>query len=241
MNGDTGDYKVTLPVYQGPLDLLLFLIHKDEIDIYDIPIADITEQYMRYLHLMQELNLAVAGDFFVMAATLMEIKSAMLLPRGSSAALEDVEDPRATLVERLIEYKKYREAARELADLEFHQIQKFPAGGGIIDSDGDEEYTEPLSAFLLLSALQEVLDRYREPELHIPGAEGPTLEEQIEYITGELSRSSGAVKFTSLLHTSRVFIVVTFLALLELLKRRQIRVVQEGMFSEIYIQTAESI
>ncbi|MCP4230851.1 MAG: segregation/condensation protein A [bacterium] len=238
MMSEVNSYRVALPIYQGPLDLLLFLIRKEEMDIYDIPIARITGQYIEYVDFMQELNLAVAGDFFVMSATLMEIKSAMLLPRGSVDEDDEIEDPRLELVEKLLEYKKYRNAAGELAELESEQAMKFPAGGSVIRRNGDEE-KEPENAFILLTALKDVLERYSEPDFIIPAAEGPTLDEQIEYIRGELAAKKGQVRFEALLHTSRIFIIVTFLALLELLKRGEIRVLQEIAFDEIYIQSAE--
>jgi segregation and condensation protein A len=115
---------------------------------------------------------------------------------------------------------------------------KFPAGGSVIRRNGDEE-KEPESAFILLSALKDVLDRYREPDFVVPTAEGPTLDEQIAYIRSELLANKGQVLFQALLHTSRIFIIITFLALLELLKRGEIRVLQESNFDEIYIQSAE--
>lgn len=239
MNPETDNYRVALSVYQGPLDLLLFLIRKEEIDIYDIPIARITGQYIDYVNLMQELNLSVAGDFFVMSATLMEIKSAMLLPRGSVDGDGELEDPRLALVEKLLEYKKYRNVAGELAEMEAHQAMKFPAGGSFVHDNGHEK-EEPESAYILLTALKDVLDRYSEPEFRVPVAEGPTLDEQIEYIKKELKINRGSVSFKSLMHTSRIFIIVTFLALLELLKRHELRVVQESSFDEIYIKTAEN-
>jgi len=239
MNSEVDNYRVTLPVYQGPLDLLLFLIRKEEIDIYNIPIARITGQYIDYVNLMTELNLSVAGDFFVMSATLMEIKSAMLLPRGSVDEDGELEDPRLALVEKLLEYKKYRNAAGELADMEAVQSMKFPAGGAVIRRNGDEE-KEPESAFILLTALKDVLDRYSEPEFRVPVAEGPTLDEQIDYIKSELEKNRGQVSFKSLMHTSRIFIVVTFLAMLELLKRHEVRVYQESAFDEIYLQIIEN-
>ncbi len=162
----------------------------------------------------------------------------MLLPRGSVDDNGEIEDPRLALVEKLLEYKKYRNAAGELAEMEAHQAMKFPAGGSFEYENGKEK-GEPENAFILLTALKDVLDRYSEPEFRIPVAEGPTLDEQIEYIRNELEKGRGSVSFKSLMHTSRIFIIVTFLALLELLKRHEIRVFQERAFDEIYIKASE--
>jgi segregation and condensation protein A len=225
------DYRVKLPVYEGPLDLLLFLIQKDEIDIYDIPIAHITEQYLSYLELMEELQLAVAGEFFVMAATLMEIKSAMLLPRAEVPAGE-LEDPRAALVAQLLEYRKYKNAAAALTERESDQMSKYPAGGdGRFVNEGEEG--EPI--FALLRAFREVLARAPEARDVMPGRHGPTLEERIKYLRGRLKSAGGRVRFEDLFEGPRLVVVVTFLALLELLRIGECRVRQDRTFEEIWV------
>jgi segregation and condensation protein A len=226
------DYRVKLPVYEGPLDLLLFLIQEDEIDIYDIPISRITEQYVAYLDLMQELNLAVAGEFFVMAATLMEIKSAMLLPRAEVPAGEEVEDPRAALVARLLEYRKYKNAAGTLSRREAEQDLKYPAGG-----DGRLGDTAAVgeSIFVLLNALRDVLARVPEAREVVPARRGPTLEQQIGYLRDRLKNAGGRVRFEELFEGPRIVIVVTFLALLELLRAGECRVRQDRAFEQIWI------
>ncbi|NIT36377.1 MAG: segregation/condensation protein A [candidate division Zixibacteria bacterium] len=226
------DYRVKLPVYEGPLDLLLFLIQKDEIDIYDIPISRITEQYVAYLELMQELNLALAGEFFVMAATLMEIKSAMLLPRAEVPAGEEMEDPRAALVARLLEYRKYKSAAGTLSRREAEQDLKYPAGG-----DGRLGDTAAVggSIFVLLNALRDVLARAPEAREVVPGRRGPTLEQQIDYLRDRLKGAGGRVRFEDLFEGARIVIVITFLALLELLRAGECRVRQDRTFGQIWV------
>ena len=125
-------YKVKLEVFEGPLDLLLYLIKKEEVDIYDIPIAKITDQYLEYMELMQLLDLNIAGEFLVMAATLMHIKSKLLLPPDQTETAQEEEDPRAELVRRLLEYKKFKEAASELSHMESHQKHFFArVGSGV--------------------------------------------------------------------------------------------------------------
>jgi len=225
------EYRVKLPVYEGPLDLLLFLIDKDEIDVYDIPIAHVTEQYLSYLDLMEELNLAVAGEFFVMAATLMEIKSAMLLPRAEVPA-GDAEDPRAALVAQLLEYQKYKSAAGALVEREAEQISKYPAGG---DGRFSNECEEGESIFALLKAFREVLARAPETREVMPGRRGPTLEERLTYVRGRLKGEGVRVRFEDLFEGSRIVVVVTFLALLEMLRAGECRVRQDKTFDEIWV------
>ncbi len=226
------DYRVRLPVYEGPLDLLLFLIQKEEIDIFDIPISRITEQYIAYLELMQELDLAVAGEFFVMAATLMEIKSAMLLPQADVSAGEEVEDPRAALVAQLLEYRRYKGAAGELSERESEQALKYPAGGdGRFGAEGGGRE----SLFILLDALRGVLARAPEARDVVPGRRGPTLEEQLAYVRRRLKSAGGRVRFDELFEGARIVVVVTFLALLELLRVGECRVRQDRTFGEIWI------
>lgn len=226
------DYRVKLPVYEGPLDLLLFLIQRDEIDIYDIPISRITEQYVAYLDLMQELNLAVAGEFFVMAATLMEIKSAMLLPRAEVPAGEEMEDPRAALVARLLEYRKYKNAVGTLSRREAEQDLKYPAGGDGRFGD-TAAVAEPI--FVLLNALRDVLARAPEARDVLPARRGPTLEQQIDYVRDRLKSAGGRVRFEELFEGPRIVVVVTFLALLELLRAGECRVRQDRAFEQIWV------
>src|SRR5437773_7763124 len=157
------DYKVKLEVFEGPLDLLLYLIKKEEVDIYDIPIERITNQYMEYLTLMKLLNLEVAGEFLVMAATLMYIKSRMLLPvdqQVTDSEAEEGEDPRWELIRQLVEYKKFKDAALQLAQREEEQAKIFPrrAGDAAIEADAEVPLAE-VSIFDLINAFNEVLKK----------------------------------------------------------------------------------
>jgi segregation and condensation protein A len=213
-------------VYEGPLDLLLFLIQKDEIDIYDIPVSRVTEQYIAYLELMQELDLAVAGEFFVMAATLMEIKSANV------PTAEGLDDPRAALVAQLLEYQRFKGAAGELAEREAEQSLKYPAGGdGRFGGGG----ASGESIFILLDALRGVLARAPEARDVVPGLRGPTIEERLAHVRRRLKDEGGRVRFDALFEGPRIVIIVTFLALLELLRAGECRVRQDRTFDEIWI------
>ncbi|UCE26947.1 MAG: segregation/condensation protein A [Candidatus Coatesbacteria bacterium] len=228
------DWKVELPIYEGPLDLLLFLINKNEVDVYDIPVARITEEYLDYIRLFEELDIALAGEFFVMAATLMEIKSAVMLPRAEPEAA-DFEDPRAELVKQLLEYKRYREAAGELAELAEARSKRFPVGG-----DGDNlprgETGGSVSVFALITAFKEVMERSVTPDLFVPSTEGPTVEEQVEVIRSKLAGVGGRVRFGDLFEPGpKIVIIVTFLALLEVLKKGEARAEQNNPFGEIWL------
>lgn len=228
------DWKVELPIYEGPLDLLIFLINKNEVNIYDIPIARITEEYLDYIKLMKELDIALAGEFFVMAATLMEIKSAVLLPRAEPEVGE-FEDPRAELVKQLLEYKKYREAAGDLAEMAEARSKRFPVGG-----DGDNlsrgEQGDSVSVFALITAFKDLMERSVTTDVLVPSTEGPSVEEQVETIRLKLAKAGKRVRFAELFEAGpKVVIIVTFLALLELLKTGEVRAEQENPFGEIWV------
>lgn len=230
-------YTVKLDLYEGPLDLLLCLIRKHEIDIYDIPIADITEQYLDHLALMQTLNLDVAGDFFVTAATLIMIKSRMLLPTPPEADETcEQEDPRTDLVRQLLEYEAYREAAGELREREFAYSNVFWRDG--VDGTslfGEEEFIE-VSLFDLMEAFQSVLKRLGDREPQEVFADEITVVEKITSILDQLELCA-RISFFSLFSesSSKLEIIATFLALLELIKLRTICAVQSKEFGEIYI------
>lgn len=234
------DWKVELPIYEGPLDLLLFLINKNEVDIYDIPIARITEEYLDYIKLIEELDIAVAGEFFVMAATLMEIKSAVMLPRVEPE-VGDFEDPRAELVKQLLEYKKYRDVAGELAEMADIRSKRFPVGG-----DGDniprDETGAVVSVFALIKAFKEVMDRVVSADLLVPSTEGPTVEERVEVIRSKLTEAGGRIRFVEFFEAGpRILIIVTFLALLEILKKGEARAEQDGPFGEIWVVPVNTV
>ncbi|NLL83369.1 MAG: segregation/condensation protein A [Lentisphaerae bacterium] len=241
------DYKVDLEVFEGPLDLLLYLIRRDELDIYDIPIERITSQYMEYLGVMRMLDLGIAGEFLVMAATLMMIKSRMLLPveRRRSEGEEPVDewvDPRLDLVRQLIEYKKFKDAASQLQHLELLQGEVFAFGG-----DGPEFESEPdpmqrlgdIGLFDLLTAFQEVLQRAPEEDLSYVPPISWSVPDKMEVIL-TATRQGGEVAFSRLFNpeSQRGEVIVTFLALLELLRLRQISLCQHAPFMEIVVMEA---
>lgn len=234
------DYKVRLEVFEGPLDLLLYLIKKEEVDIYDIPIERITNQYMEYLSLMQLLNLEVAGEFLVMAATLMYIKSRMLLPADQQATdpqTEEGEDPRWELIRQLIEYKKFKEAAAQLARREEEQsliYPRQPASDLALETEREIPLAE-VSIFDLINAFQQVLKKAAEREdFREIIEERYTVSDKIEEILF-LMRERTELLFDDLFtHAkSRAEVVVTFLAMLELIRLRRLRVEQPQPFGPI--------
>lgn len=236
------DYKVKLEVFEGPLDLLLYLIKKEEVDIYDIPIERITNQYMEYLSLMKLLNLEVAGEFLVMAATLMYIKSRLLLPADQQIAdpeAEDGEDPRWELIRQLVEYKKFKDAAAQLARREDEQAKIFPRRGGDdagVESDKEVPLAE-VSIFDLINAFQQVLKKAGDrEEFREIVEERFTVSDKIEEILYTL-RDRTELRFGDLFEkaSSRTEAVVTFLALLELIRLKRLKVRQPEAFGEIQV------
>ncbi len=237
------DYKVQLEVFEGPLDLLLYLIKKDEVDIYDIPIGNITDQYMEYLKLMKVLDLNIAGDFIVMSATLMLIKSRMLLPveERKDDAEEEEEDPRWDLVRQLVEYKKFKDAADHLEDLELHMENVFSRESEHVELGAPPDVDlKDASIFDLISALNEALGRVQEEDLQEIFAEEYTVGQKVTFIVENLkvvSRMCVSDLFGGM--TSRQEIVCTFLAVLELIKLNKIACVQDDHFSDIMVETRE--
>lgn len=236
-------YSIKLEAFEGPLDLLLHLIREHEIDIYDIPIAQITEQYLEYLSFMESLDLGLAGEFMEMAATLIRIKVQMLLPVQADEG-EDEEDPRNQLVRKLVEYKKFKEAARSLSDFEEDRKQFFPRGVDPRDyRDPDEgidteELLRDVTLFDLVDCLRDVLSRIPPRiESHAVDLDVTTVEEQIGRIRSVLS-SSGRMLFASLFEgsSSRAEVVTTFIALLELIRIGVVRATQESIFGQILLE-----
>lgn len=234
------DYKVKLEIFEGPLDLLLFLIKRDEIDIYDISIERITRQYLEYLQAFKELNIDLAGEFVVMAANLIYLKSRSLLPADQQTPDEDAEedDPRWELIRQLIEYKKFKEAAAQLHARELEQERIFTRDGGSAAAVAEAPLRlGEVGIFQLINAFQNVIKRVeaREDLREIFG-EHFTVSDKIETI---LQRVAGGarLRFSDLFGViaSRVEIVVTFLALLELIRLKQIRATQTSPFDEIEI------
>lgn len=221
------------------MDLLLHLIKKNEVSITDIPIATITEQYLATLELMQSLNLDVAGEFLVMAATLIHIKSRMLLPPGEEEDEEEEGgDPREELARRLLEYQRFKEAAGELEKRDILKRDVFvrPAE---VPEEVEPGGFEGVSLFDLISALRHVLERFPEERIHEVTLERITVREKMNFLLDDLHRR-GKIIFQSLFETaaSRLEVVVTFLAMLELVKIRAIRVLQEEKEGPIAIELA---
>lgn len=233
--------KVKLESFEGPLDLLLFLIKKNEIDIYDIPIAVITQQYLEYLEMMKNLNLDVAGEFLLMAATLLHIKSRMLLPAPEEDQAEDgkeEEDPRAELVRRLLEYQRFKEAALELTKGPMLDREVFIRNffGEKPLEGGEEDVSEEASLFELLEAMKKVLQGLPPEEFQEISVEHLNIKDKILQIMDRLWEVD-SVAFGELFvpSTPRREVVLTFLALLELLRLRMIRAYQAESFGTIRI------
>jgi segregation and condensation protein A len=226
---------VRLPVFEGPLDLLLYLIRRDKVDIYDIPIGPITERYLGMLHLMKELDLDVAGDFLVMAATLMRIKVRMLLPTWPEDD-EDEEDPRNDLVRQLLEYRRFKEAASALKDKE--EARRLVFGRGFVPrfAPDAEVDLEPVSHFLLIDVMREVLARVGERFFYEVELEDVRIEEKMALVRRELEEK-GRVLFIDLISRfpRRLHVVVTFMAILEMSRLGQIALAQEAAFRQIWI------
>jgi segregation and condensation protein A len=237
------EYKVNLEVFEGPLDLLLYLIKKDEVDIYDIPIGKITTQYMEYLELMKILNLEIAGDFIVMAATLMVIKSRLLLPDEDRGPVEedDEDDPRWDLVRQLVEYKKFKDAAGFLGQLEEIQENVFSREGEHVELGARPEIgMSDVSIFDLISALNQALDRAPKEELNEIFAEQFTVSEKVDHLL-KLTQNGKPLTLGRLFRDmrSRQEIVCTFLAVLELMKLNRLAARQADHFGEIVIEQIE--
>ena len=231
--------RVQLEIFEGPLDLLLHLIKKNEVSITDIPIATVTEQYLATLDLMQTFNLDVAGEFLVMAATLIHIKSRELLPGDDEQPDEDEGvDPRAELVRRLLEYQRYKEAAAELEQREVLTRDVFVRAAAPVEAAGPREFRD-VSVFELLGALKRVIDRLPKDTVHEVTLEKITVREKMTLLLDTL-RSESRLTFESLFAAvrSRMEIVVTFLAMLELVKVRAIRIFQDVPGGEIAIEAA---
>ena len=231
--------RVQLEIFEGPLDLLLHLIKKNEVSITDIPIAAITEQYLATMELMQTLNLDVAGEFLVMAATLIHIKSRELLPGGDEEPEEDEGvDPRAELVRRLLEYQRYKEAAAQLEQREVLTRDVFIRASPPVEEAGPREFRE-VSVFELLGALKRVIDRLPKDAVHEVTLDKITVREKMTVLLDKL-RNERRVIFESLFAEvkSRLEIVVTFLAMLELVKVRAICIFQDEPEGEIVIEAA---
>jgi segregation and condensation protein A len=231
--------RILLPLFEGPLDLLLYLIKRDKIDIHDIPIAPITRQYMEYLELMRQLNLDVAGEFMVMAATLIHIKSKMLVPIEPTEAEgeEEAVDPREELVRRLLEFQRYKEAAGVLHQQAQIRAAQWTRPDAVLPKfdDAGEEMLEA-GLYDLVSAFKELLERRKTLLAHEVEAEGPPVEQRMEELLA-LLREGESLEFLELFASldTKSAMIVTFLALLELIRLKRVRVYQRGMFGAIRV------
>ena len=230
--------RIHLPVFEGPLDLLLYLIRKDEIDIHDIPIAPITRQYMEYLDLMRELNLDVAGEFMVMAATLIHIKSKMLVPVDPTEALgEPQEDAREALVQRLLEFQRYKDAAGVLHQRGEIRAATWTRPAGVLPAfdDAGEEILEA-GLFDLISAFKELLERRKTLLAHEVAGQGKTVDERMAELL-DLIREGQSLELLEMFSAleTKADMILTFLALLELIRLRRVKVYQRGLFGGIRV------
>lgn len=245
-------YHVKIDAFEGPLDLLLHLINRLEIDIYDIPVSEITEQYMLYIHTMQELQLDIASEYLVMAATLLSIKSRMLLPKHEEELFDDEfgeepeDDPREELMRRLIEYRVYKEAAQDLRALEEDRSQIFTKAPSDLSEYGTKSVNQTdslnVSLYDMLGAFQKMLRRkkiQKPVQTKITRQEIP-IEKRMEEILRDLQENPGRRRFADLFPiNSKNHLVVTFLAILELMKSHKILIEQENNFADIYIMGSE--
>lgn len=245
---DGGDlepkYHIRMPIFDGPMELLLHLIRKSEVDIHDIPIADITKQYLEILEVMQELNLDLAGEFLLMAATLIHIKSKMLLPPPHEDGTEDEEseDPRAVLVARLLEYERYKEAAQQLHQQEEIRnatwarpdTTQLPPEG--VDPQEAQESLIEVDLFELISAFREVLERVRQRADLVFEREAISIEEMIRRLDERLEAKAQCT-FVELFSDAadRPTVIVTFLAILEMVRLRKLKIYQQQLFGTIHV------
>ncbi|GAF23375.1 MULTISPECIES: segregation/condensation protein A [Shouchella] len=240
-------YNVKTPLFEGPLDLLLHLISQAEVDIYDIPVATITDQYLDFIHTMQELELDIASEYLVMAATLLQIKSQMLLPKPEELFDESEqwleEDPRDELVEQLIEYKTYKEAAKHLKDQEevrhsLHTRKPEELDHFLTDEEERQLQIQNVTLVDMLGAFQKMLQRnaWNRPKTKVVHTEEQSVEQRIVELLDKLDETYGPTRFSDLVEPDdRSSMIVSFLAILELIKTSTIYCVQDQSFDEITI------
>jgi segregation and condensation protein A len=239
------EYKVKFEVFEGPLDLLLYLIKKEEVDIYEVNLTSLATQFIQYIDTMRLLDLEIAGEFLVMASTLMYIKSRELLPvdqQVHAEGEEEGEDPRWELIRQLVEYKKFKDAAAQLASLESRQEDVFPRVPSKLEFASEPPPRSEASLFDLLNAVNTVLQRFgQRPEQRDIFEDKWSVSEKIEFLMRAISEQP-ALRFSQLFEkvTSRAEVVVTFLALLELIRLKQIAAVQAEAFGEIELHRVDA-
>ncbi len=234
-------YKLKLPNFEGPFDLLLYFIKRDELNIYDIPIARITVEFLKYIRVMKYFDLELAGEFIVMAATLMYIKTQMLLPRDEADEASEAEDPRTQLVQRLLEYKKFKEAAYNLQEFEdsqkyIHYRKMFDSDQKMVEDNSQNTYANA-NLFDLLKAFRKVMDKkdiIEEPQ-HIVNLFPVTVEEKSKEMLDFLNKKKRIVFSQYIANSSKPIIVITFLTILDLIRKKLIFCQQEEAFDDIVI------
>jgi len=233
-------YKVKLETFEGPLDLLLFLIKKNEVDIYDIPVSKITKQYLEYLEIIQLLDIEAASDFILLASTLLQIKAQMLLPKPSIEVEDEViEDPRQELVYRLLEYKRFKDVANDLSEKEEYSRKLYTRGSFKIDRYGfeDELIERPdVSLFDLVSAFKTIVEKNKKVPIHRVVELNVNLDERIDFVVNKI-KDKGKIKFVDLFDKAedKIVWIVTFIAILELIKNQVIDAIQPETFGDIFL------
>ncbi|MDQ7054910.1 MAG: segregation/condensation protein A [candidate division KSB1 bacterium] len=236
-------YRVQLENFEGPLDLLLYLIKKNEVDLFNIPISEITRQYLEYIEIIQMLDLEGASDFILMAATLIRIKAKMLLPKPPvDMDEEEEEDPREELVRRLLEYQRFKEVAIKMADYESQRQLLYTRR--YFDQHMEPEpqdWWDPKTSYTLFDlmwAFKEILQKAPKVTQHSVEQIPVTIDDQIGYILRQLDQNEGQLLFYELLEKlkKRIIMIVTFLSLLELIRRGEVEVTQSSTFGEIWVR-----
>jgi len=232
-------YKIKLDLFEGPLDLLLYLVKKDHLNIYDIPIAEVTEQYLNYLELMKCLDLNIAGEFLVMAATLIQIKSKMLLPAQETEQEQEQLDPREELVQQLLEYERFKQIAQELRQREQSQQEVFKrpkATVSIPETPSEQPVYFEASIFDLITAFSKALEETPKDIFYSVVKDEFTLEEKIHTILHQLLLKN-SLRLAELFAQAKnkIEIIVTFLSILELIRLKEIVAVQKELFGEIEV------
>ena len=232
------DLKISLPLYEGPLDLLLDLIRRQKLNIYDIPIAKITEQYLEYLHLIEEMNVDVASEFLLLAAQLIYIKSRMLLPPDPDAGPEEQEDPRAELVRRLLEYEKFKNAAQMLYQRELVENAAWSSPGSVAMEDSELEPQVDVTLYDLLLAFRDVVKRAEQRPLMEVHRDEFSVEQMMAFLLEKILSKNGTMALSEVLPEirSRRSLITAFLAILELTRLHAIFLKQDKAFGEINLQ-----
>ncbi|MDI1321542.1 MAG: segregation/condensation protein A [Algoriphagus sp.] len=244
-------FEIKLPLFEGPFDLMLFFIERDELDIYDIPIAKITNDFLDYIHHLEKLEIEVASDFILFAATLMKIKSRMLIPRPELNESGEEIDPREELIRNLLEYKKYKSVVEELASLEFEQLSKEKRGNLISEleslsklEDVDAEM-QHVDLYKLLKVFQKTMSRMAsrvDETMHTVIQYPYTIEQQKDFVLEKISFKN-QVPFTDFISfkPDKIFVIYTFLAILELLQLSQVTIVIGEGYNNFWVEKTEPI